>query len=174
MPTVDADNAQFFIYVYKEGALSRVGHDLKLQLTHFSFSAGEDLALEAKFDLHSIVVIGSVRNGVVHPGDLSSKDKKDIEQNMAKSVLETERHPEAVFRSTGVEPNGDGYRVRGLLSLHGVDNRVRFDVKLEDGQAVAEVLIELPDYGMKPYKALLGALKTKREILVEARAPVGE
>ena len=169
MPAVDTENADFFIYVYKGGMLSRVGHDLKLELTQFSFSATEDLALEARFDLNSIVVVGSVRNGAVQPGALSSKDARDIVRNMTKSVLETDQHSGAVFRSTRVEAVGDGYRVQGVLFLHGVENHVRFDVNVEDGEAVAKIAIRLPDYKMKPYTALLGALKTKPEVLVEAR-----
>ena len=168
---IDTRRAEFFINVYKDGALSRLGHDLRLQCRQFRFQADDAHALEATFDLGSIVVLGAVRDGVIEPHELSAKDRKDILKNMSAAVLETERHPTAVFRSASVLEVGPGFRVTGQLTLHGVKRELQFDVEVASGHASAEVLLKLTDFDMRPYKALMGALKTKNEVLVEVRVP---
>ena len=174
MPVVDLSRAEFFIHVYKEGALSTFGHDLKLRIERTFVAIGEDWKIEATFDLDSIVIVGAVEDGLVAPHALSLKDQHDIAENMHRAVLETRRYPKAAFRSTHVEPRTHGYHIDGKLELHGVERPLSFDMNTRNGRATARIPLTLPDFEMRPYKAFLGALKTKNDVIVEIDAALDD
>lgn len=166
------DHAALFIYVFKEGALSRVGHDLKLQLAQFDFQVSKEHAATATFDLRSITVVGAMHGGRASPSVLSPRDRRDIVKNMARSVLHTDRYPDAVFRSTRITSAGTRYRVAGNLKLHGVEQPLEFTATRAPSEVTARIPFRLSDFGMKPYRALLGALKTQDEVVIEVRVPL--
>jgi polyisoprenoid-binding protein YceI len=104
------------------------------------------------------------------PEVLSARDHAKIEKNIREDVLASGRFPEVLFRSTAAAPRGDGWEVTGDLSLHGVTRRVAAQVRRVEGWWVAEVTLRQPDYGIKPYSAMLGALKVQPDVKVVVRA----
>jgi polyisoprenoid-binding protein YceI len=55
--------------------------------------------------------------------------------------------------------------VKGVLSLHGVMRPIEFDVTTTTGKDLKrKVTLSQKDFGIKPYKALLGTLKVKNEV----------
>ncbi len=160
-----------FVYVYREGALSAVGHDLKLRVTDFRLEVGGEPAVQAEFRADSLRVLGSLKNGALDEGDLSPRDRREIEGNIAREVLEASRYPVISFRSSAVEKTAGGAQVAGRLELHGVVREIAFPVRLDAGRAVARVAVEQPDFRIKPYRAFLGALRVKPEVVVEVIVP---
>jgi polyisoprenoid-binding protein YceI len=68
--------------------------------------------------------------------------------------------------------DGSVVHATGTLSIAGRENTVRMDVRAErlaDGtiRAVSEVPILMTDYGVKPPKALLGAIRTGNQVVVK-------
>jgi hypothetical protein len=163
------------VYVFREGALSGLGHDLKLLVTDFALEIEEGPAIRASARTDSLRVAGVLRGsdpGRVDASEPGARDRKEIERNVVRDVLEADRFPVASFHSKQVETTGDGYRVTGTLELHGVAREVTFVVEREGERAVARLSLQQPDFRIKPYRALLGALKVKPEVLIEVSGEV--
>ena len=62
-------------------------------------------------------------------------------------------------------------RVEGTLALHGTTRPVAFDAVADERDWRAEVRLDLRDFGIKPYTAMLGALRVRADVLVRIRVP---
>jgi polyisoprenoid-binding protein YceI len=172
VPRFDATSAECLVLTYKEGLLSAIAHDLEIRVTRFDVDVGADpLTVEATFDASSLRVVGAVRDGAVQPGTLGESDKQKIEHNILADVLHPSEHPGIRFTSTAITPEGDGYRVEGTLTLHGRARPISFTARPEGDRLVAEVRLHQPDFGIKPYSAMLGALKIKSDVTVRCALP---
>jgi hypothetical protein len=170
MATFDASSAECLIFTFKEGLLSAVAHDLKLRVERFEVSVDPD-SVSARFEAASIRVVCARKHGADAPGTLSDKDRREIEANLEKDVLAARKFAEIRFTSTRVEPAPDGYRVAGTLSLHGRERPLTVAVRREGERLVADVTLHQPDYGIKPYSAMLGTLKIKPDVQVRLSLP---
>jgi polyisoprenoid-binding protein YceI len=113
-----------------------------------------------------------MRGGIPADGTLSDRDKAEIERNCAREVLEAHKHPEATFVSSEVKQTEGGWSVRGTLTIHGVAQEGAFEVRRKDGKAVAGIDVDMRSFGMKPYSAMLGALRVKPLVQVVIEVPV--
>jgi hypothetical protein len=172
VPRFDASSAECLVLTFKEGLLSAVAHDLQIRVTRFSIEVDDtSRALTARFEASSLKVLGAVHDGVLREGTLSDADKRKIEQNIADDVLAIRSHPEIRFTSSEVVPEGDGFRVRGELALHGRTRAIAFSVQKKGDRLVAEVPLHQPDFGIKPFSAMLGTLKIKPDVVVRCSVP---
>jgi polyisoprenoid-binding protein YceI len=159
---LDRSVADCRVFVYKEGALSPFGHDLVLSVERFSIEVDEDFA-------HAVGHFDAASLRVIDPAALSIADRAEIEKRVAADVLEVRRFPEIVFRSTRI----DRELVEGTLELHGRTQVVRGRIELgHDGRRRTRVRLHQPDFGMRPYSALLGALRVRPHVDVELGALV--
>src|SRR5262245_51169697 len=116
----DASSAECLVFTYKDGLLSAIAHDLKIRVTKFSIEVDEATrAIAATFDATSLRVVGAMRDGAESPGTLTTENKRQIEENIARDVLDARRYPEICFVSSGVQETGDTYVIKGRLALHG-------------------------------------------------------
>jgi YceI-like domain len=171
---VDGPRIACAVFVFREGAFAAMGHDLELQVTDFDLEIGEGSAVNASCRTDSLRVVGVLRQGdtdAVDESQPSAGDRQGIERDVARDILEADKYPRATFRSTKVEPAGDGYRVTGLLDLHGAVREVTVTAQRRGDRAVARFTLNQPDYRIKPYRAFLGALRVKPEVVVEVSAP---
>jgi hypothetical protein len=166
----DAAAAECLVFVRREGLLSPIGHDLKIRVTRFTIDVDENARrVDATFDARSLKVVCAIEGESDRPGSLSDADKRQIEGNIAASVLQTDRHPQIAFTSTSVTDSPGGYTVKGTLSLCGRNRTVQVRVGKEDGAYVAEARVRQPDFGIRPYSAMLGALRVKPVVVVRVR-----
>jgi polyisoprenoid-binding protein YceI len=171
MPKYDESQAECLVFTFKEGLLSKVAHDLKLRVTHFSADVTPD-SVRAEFDLHSLRVVEAMKDGSENPGALSDADKAKIAAQISSEVLHAAQHPTAVFSSRSVTPRADGgYSIAGELSLHGVTQAIRAETRLEGGRQLASIELHQPAYGITPFKAMMGTLKVKPDVLVRLSIP---
>ncbi|MBT3217939.1 MAG: YceI family protein [Proteobacteria bacterium] len=170
MPTFDASAAECHVFTFKEGLLSKVAHDLKLEVKEFEVQFDE-ASISARFDAASFGVVCVMKRGQPKPGTLKDKDKSDILQYLAQDVLQVHRYPEITFQSTEVTRIGSSVRVAGMLDLHGQKRRLSVLASSEGGRLVARVKVHQPDFGIKPFKALLGAIKVKPDVEVVLSIP---
>lgn len=171
---VDDARATCAVFAFREGALSALGHDLKLEVTEFTLEIGEGPAVRASCGTASVRVVGTLRQGdtaAVDEGRPSASDRQGIERDVAQKILESGKYPRATFRSTKVEPAGDRYRIAGILDLHGVAREVAFSAERQGDRAVARLTLNQPDFSIKPFRAMMGALRVKPEILIEVSVP---
>jgi polyisoprenoid-binding protein YceI len=170
MPRYDENSGTCEVFTLREGVLSAVGHDLKLRATRFAIEVDAQ-SVRALFDLSSLRVVAAMRGGREDPAALSARDRREIEQACAGEVLEAHKFPEATFVSSEVRATPDGWMVRGTLSLHGRTLEGEFDVRREGDRAVARVDLDVRRFGIKPYSAMLGALRVQPRVSVVVATP---
>ena len=153
-------NGQIFVYTYKEGLLSPVAHDLKIELTGFSvqFNGGD---LEADFDVGTFSVISAMLDGAPQFGALSANDRAKIEKTIRTDVLRVKRYPRA--RLKGRVTNG---KLEAELELMGRTAPIEGQISTENGRAMGLVSMRPTNWGVKPYTALFGALRLKDYIKI--------
>ena len=166
----DAASAECLVFTYKEGLLSAIAHDLKIRVTRFSIEADEDRrAIDARFDARSLRVVCAMQNSRESPETLSGAQKREIEAAIAQDVLDARAYPEIRFSSTSVEEKEDQYLVKGTLALHGHTRALPVRVRRRGGFYAAEARVHQPDFGIRPYRALLGTLKVQADVTVQVR-----
>jgi polyisoprenoid-binding protein YceI len=70
-----------------------------------------------------------------------------------------------------VARDGDRARIEGDLTLHGVTKPISVEAR-DDGQHWnAKIVLDQRDYGIKPFSAMLGALKVKPNVEVTISVP---
>lgn len=147
--------------VFREGLLTSVGHDVDLRVTELTLEVGEDDSITADFAADSLRVCSE---------GPSESDRKDIERN-AQKTLGTQKHPTIKFRSTSVVRDGDQAKIEGDLTLNGVTNPISANARDEGGRWNAEVTLDQRKFNIKPFSAMLGALKVKPEVKVTISVP---
>lgn len=170
MPVFSETNAHCWIFTYKEGVLSAVAHDLKLEVTKFEIRV-EGSAVEAEFDARSIRVATPMRNGEEAPQLLGRHYFPKIEDNVASDVLHVRRHPTVRFRGTASPGPGEGVTLEGTLELHGTERPLRALAHPRGEFLETEVAVDQPAFGIKPYSAMMGTLKVKPVVQVRIRVP---
>lgn len=171
MASFDATSASCTVYAYKEGLLSPVGHDVKLRVARFRIEATAD-RVEATFEAGSLEVVCAMKDGRENPGALGDKDKRTIEGYVRDDILESRRYPTITFRSSELAADGDELEVTGDLTLHGRTRSVTARVETVGGRRVAKIRLNQPDFGITPFRAMLGTLKIQPRVEVELAIPV--
>ena len=97
--------------------------------------------------------------------------RESAAKSMEVLIEAVKKHPEIVFASTKITPSGEGYQIAGDLTLHGHTKPIAFEAKPEGGRLVAEITLHQPDFGIKPYSAMLGTLKIKPDLVVRCSLP---
>jgi hypothetical protein len=162
----DETSASCQVFTFKEGLLSPVAHDLRLRVTRFSIEVAEQIV--ARFDASSLVVESPMKDGADDPSALSEADKHKIAGQIRDDVLHSARFPEITFRSTAWAPRADGgHDLQGELALHGVTRRVEARTTASEGRQCLSLVLHQPDFGITPYRALLGTLRVRADVRIE-------
>jgi polyisoprenoid-binding protein YceI len=83
-------------------------------------------------------------------------------------VLDVDRYPQIVFRSTAAEAAGGGsWTVQGELMLHGQTRPITLRADERDGHYVGTALIKQSDFGIKPIKVAGGTVSVKDEVQIK-------
>jgi polyisoprenoid-binding protein YceI len=168
------DDGALHVHTYREGMAQMVGHDLIIHVGAWNatLEVAEDgipSAIELGADPGSL----HVREGLRGAKPLTDKDRANIRGDIAKKIL---RGEPIAFRSTAVE-HGDGrLTVAGDLSVAGTTRPARFELELtSDGRLSGTLPVTQSDWGIKPYRAFMGALKVRDtvDVVVDVGAPSG-
>lgn len=184
MPISGPPAARCWVYTFKEGLLSAVGHDVKLAVQRFevdaSLDADDGFTVAATFDAGSLAVVCATRDGVDQPGVLSDKDRKTIEGYVRDDILRSRQHPKITFRSTEIGRDTDGddaddlgpaLAVEGDLTLHGRTRAIRAIARRKGDLWVSRVRLNQVDFGITPFRAMLGALRIQPHVEIELAIP---
>jgi polyisoprenoid-binding protein YceI len=165
-------NGSLQVKTYRAGMAQKAGHDLVIDVT--SWSATVDVAEDSTFsvELNADPRSLQVRDGQGGAKALSDKDKTEIQKNIDSKVLKGQA---ITFRSTQPSSNGAGSAtVSGEVTMAGTTRPIACDVEIgPDGQVRGIVPLTQSEWGIKPYTALMGALKVKDEVevVLDARLP---
>ncbi len=166
---LDTNSGNLHVYTFKEGLLSKLAHDLLIDITNFKvnlevpeagFASG---SLELEIQANSLKVTCALKDGE-RTDALKEKDIADIERDMGVKVLHPDKYPTATFSSKAIEEKDGGYKINGDLSLHGVTKTIDFDIDTNGENLKGKITLLQKDYGIKPFKAMMGTLKIKNEI----------
>lgn len=166
MTTWTPNTAECLVYTFKEGLLSRVAHDLQLRVGDFEVRREGD-QVEAWFDTASITVDHAMRAGRPDEQALSDSDKRKIGKTLRGDVLKSRRH--ARVRFTGTATGEGPMSLTGELEVVGRRRRVQLTAQPAAQGVELRHRLHQPDYGVKPYVAMMGALKVKPHVEVVLR-----
>ncbi len=168
--------ASLQVRTYREGVAARAGHDLILEVTRWDATleaAGGSGAwtIELNADPRSL----EVREGLRGVKPLTDRDRAEIGRNIDAKVLGGQP---IRFRAGAVRPAEDGGRlsVEGELSLAGTTRPLTVQLTVEPGGRVSGTIpLTQSDWGIKPYRGLMGALKVRDEVevVIDAKLPFG-
>jgi polyisoprenoid-binding protein YceI len=161
------ENASLQVRTYREGVAAKAGHDLIIDVTRWdaTVEVAEEPAgwtVELNADPRSL----EIREGLRGVKPLTDKDRVEIRKNIDEKILGS--HP-IEFRSRGVRLGDDGGRltVEGELSMAGSTRPVTAQLSVDDDGGISGTIpVTQSEWGIKPYRGLMGALKVRDEIEV--------
>lgn len=152
----------------RRGLLARVGHDLLLRVESFEVRLEGD-RVTAHAGASSLRVAGAIDSAErVDTAALGPRDRAEIEKNLNRDVLGSARWPRISYEGTW---NRRPSRVTGELTLCGERHPVELEVRVLDGRALARVELTPSRWGIRPYRALLGALEVEDRITLRIDLP---
>lgn len=166
---VDPARSRFEIRAFAMGMLSAFGHNPTIIArgvtgeAWFRAEAPETSSVRLAIDPDSLAIAG----------DVNDKDRREMESTMKEEVLETSRHREIRFESSGMRATklADGmYRMQiaGKMTLHGVERTVEIPCTVVADEnllrANGEFSIRQTDYRIRPVSAAGGTIKLKDEL----------
>ena len=169
------DTASLRVKTFREGVAAKAGHDLVIDVTRWNATieaAGDPAGwtVELTADPRSLVP----REGVGGVKPLTDKDRGEIRRNIDEKVLGA--HP-IRFRSSSVSLAGDGggLTVEGELFLAGSARPLAVRLRADGGVVTGTVTLRQTEWGIRPYRGLMGALKVRDEVevVITAQLPPG-
>jgi polyisoprenoid-binding protein YceI len=166
------DNATLQVRTFREGIASKAGHDLVIDVTRWeaTVTVAED-AVQSTVELTADPRSLEVREGLHGIKPLTDKDRAEIRRNIDEKVLGDRP---ISFRSDAVEITGDGLSARGDLTMAGTTRPVSARLAVApDGHVTGTIPLTQSDWGIKPYRGLMGALRVRDavEVALDARLP---
>jgi polyisoprenoid-binding protein YceI len=169
------DSARLQVKTYREGVAAKAGHDLVIDVRRWE--ATVDIAadrarssVELSVDSRSL----EVREGLRGVKPLTDKDRGEIRRNIDEKVL----HGQPIsFRSSAVRlVDGDALLVvEGELTMSRSTRPITAQLIIDaDGRVSGTIPLAQSNWGIKPYRGLMGALRVRDEveIVIAAHLPV--
>ena len=148
---------------------AKLAHDLILTPKQWSGTLNVDADNPAassatlKIDARSIEIVEAV-GGMK---SLSDKDRRDIGKNIDEKVLQTSKFPELKFASTSVSGSEPNFNAAGNMTIVGNTRPANVAINVNGTQVVAKTTISQKDFGIKPFSAMMGAIKLRDDVEFE-------
>jgi polyisoprenoid-binding protein YceI len=186
--TIDPGQSALVVQVFKDGVAATLAHDHVVQARALSGTIAYDPRRPDASSIEVKVEVGSLqadepatRRKFGLEGEPSAKDRADIEATMkSEGQLAVARFPAITFASTSIAKQPDGrFLVTGRLTIRGVAQEVKFPAQIAlDGGLLrgrAQLTFKQSSFGYQPYRAVLGTIKNKDEVILHidlgAKAP---
>jgi polyisoprenoid-binding protein YceI len=172
---IDHARSEIVAKVFKSGPASAFAHDHVVRATRWQATldlSSDPVALSAdvRVDATGLAVDEpEVRARYDLADTLSDDDRAQVRASMlGADQLDVAAFPEMRFVVTRLERAEDGFRIVGELTVHGVTRHVARSLSITpDGDAFVargQVRIRQSDFGIQPYSAFLGAVRTQNEV----------
>lgn len=166
MPSITHGHVRVFTYKDDSRLLSPIAHDLQLSCARFRVNLDGD-RVTATFEPESIEVDGPMKQGALDRGGFGRIERGKIKSAIRKDVLRTKKHP--IIRLDGSLSSDT---LSGRLTLAGQTREISLPVTFADGRATGRLELRPSRWGIKPYKALMGALRLQDRVTVTFDLPV--
>ncbi len=167
---IGPENGTLTVKVYKDGMAAKMGHDLVFEATKWRGNVTVDpenisgSSAQVTIDARSLEIIDAL--GGAKP--LGDKDRQDIAKNIEEKCLQVSTHPDITFDSTDVSGDASRISLNGDLTLVGNSRPVTLDLSVgDDGHVTGKVTLVQSQFGIKPFSAMMGALKVKDSVDIE-------
>jgi polyisoprenoid-binding protein YceI len=173
------DDGELLVKTRREGAASRVGHDVTLRAARWSATMSVDARAPGRSSVQADIDAGSlvVRDASGGALALTDSQRQEIERNTREKVLHSDKHHTITFASTAVSGDNSRASVTGDLTINGVTRQTTLDVRVKTPAGLLRMsgatTVVQTDFGIKPYSALLGALRVRDlvEVIVDVQLP---
>ncbi len=159
---IDVQESTLTVRVGRTGLFSHFGHDHEISapIQEGAVSTSEPASVMIRVDSRDMRVMDA---------DASPGEREEIQKTMlGPRVLESERFPEIIFRSTTVNAEGEGrWSVHGSLTLHGQTRPLDIEVTQSEGHYRGSAKLGQTDFGIQPIRAAGGAVKVLNEVRIE-------
>jgi polyisoprenoid-binding protein YceI len=160
------------IHTFREGLAQSVGHDLVIDVGQWEATVevddhGTPAAITLSADPRSL----RVRDGRRGVKPLTEQDRGDIHSAIDRKIL---RGDPIAFQSSSIELAAGRLEVRGELTIVGSARSVTFELELSgDGRVSGTLHLAQSGWGIKPYRAFMGALRVRDdiEVVLDASLP---
>jgi polyisoprenoid-binding protein YceI len=170
---VDPSRSKFIAHALRGGLLWFKGHD--------HFIAARDFRGEAQLDpgnigASSLRLVVKAASMVETSDVFTEQQKQIINKELREIVLEPEKYPEIVFKSTDVNGKtiGSGQyelKIGGNLTLHGVTKRIviptRVTITGKELRAIGKFSIDRGDFDVKATSAFHGLVRVRKKVEFE-------
>ncbi|MBW3652994.1 MAG: YceI family protein [Actinobacteria bacterium] len=156
--SIGPSNGSLRVKTGREGAAAKAGHNLVIGVNSWdaTVEGGDSPSIKLTADPSSMEVI----EGSGGAKALTDDDKADINKSITDKVLGTSQ---ITFESTEVTDS----HAKGDLSIAGNSQTVDVPLKIDGDTISGSVTLSQKDFGIKQFKALMGALKVTDEVTVE-------
>ena len=162
-------SGRLLVKTARTGLGAKAGHDLTIEVTRWRGNVVVDAASPASPSVTVEVNVDSfeVREGTGGVKPLTDSDRADIKNTFRRKILNTGQYPTITFASSRVHGTEESFRIDGDLTIVGVTQPVTIEGQLTGGRAHGSAVIVQSRWGIRPYSALLGALKLRDEVEVQ-------
>ncbi len=163
---IGPENGSLRIRTGRAGAAAKAGHDLLLEATSWSGTVeiGDDPSVRLTVEPGSLDVL----EGTGGVKALTDKDKASIKEDITSKVLGSSQ---ISFESTRVQVGDGALSITGDLSIAGRSGSISAPLGVDaDGAVSGSITVSQSDFGIKQYKALMGALKVADDVQVDVKA----
>ncbi len=148
------------VFTFKEGLLSPLAHDLRLDLKRFEVELDGE-RVKGRFWPATLTVDGVMKGNQLDPDGLKDSHKREIKDNITGKILKTADHPLITFNGRRQAVGLEAWKVEGELEILGRLASVAFSARLDGGAIKGEVELQQTRWGIAPFKAMAGAIKLK-------------
>ena len=158
-------NGTLHIYVFREGFLARLGHDLRLTLQSFEVTLHED-SVSATFPIGAIRVDGAFNGDRVDATAITPKDKDGIYTAITHDIFHDQ--PEIHLEGT-LDPTAMVLHAR--ITMNGRTVGLNLPLTRKPGVLMVDLEITPSKWGIAQYKALGGGLRLQDRWRIHLHLP---
>ena len=164
MAQLGPEDGSLIVKTYREGVAAKAGHDLVIEVTSWQANLEGD-RVQFTADPRSL----RVREGVRGVKPLTDRDRDEIRANIDDHVL----HGKPISFEGTASDKGGMLVLDGDLTMAGTKRPMLVNVGTTGGRATATVSLRQSEWGIKPYRGLMGALKVRDEVevVLDVRLP---
>jgi polyisoprenoid-binding protein YceI len=167
---LDSSQSKFVARAFAGGLLWFKGKDHFVAVREFT---GEAQITSGSITPASLEIRAKTESMVETRDVFTEQEKQIINKELREIVLEPEKYPEIVFKSTNVTGKSTGpdkyeLKIDGDLTLHGVTRRITIPTEVtlsgNDMRARGEFSIDRDDFGVKATSAFHGMVRVRNKI----------
>jgi len=167
---LDASRSKFIAHALAGGLLWFKGHDHLIAVREFT---GEAQLTPDSISPASLEITAKAGSMVETSSVFTEQQKQIIDKELREIVLEPDKYPDIVFRSTSVAGKataGNEYdlKITGDLTLHGVTRRITIPTKVtitgNELRAQGELSVDRSDYKVKATSAMHGLIRVRETV----------